>query len=527
MTNKPRIAIIGGGYSGMAAAVRVVERGGLPVVFEFAKTLGGRARRIEYQDRLLDNGQHILSGAYRELLRLMNVVGISARVYDRVPLRLSMPPRFLMRAPLLPAPMHVAFALLTAKGLRWSERFAAVRMMRAIEKKQFIVSSDITVDALLLCHQQPQNLIDYLWQPLTISALNTPTATASAQIFVNVLRDALAGAREASDLLLPKVDLTALFPDPAAEWVIGHGGEVRLGTKVTGLIATPESVVVQLDGHDETFDAAILAVGPHQRAAFDGFIKVVNPRSFSGKNASNDTPVLAIEQGKSSLSPVRPEPAEGLVNDSNVPLRPSTDSGLTGDLFATPSPQPPQLPQLHDSQTPQHSFEPITTIYFGFETASSLPEAMFGQANGIAQWFFDRRQLSEDKQASELVVAAVISASGAHDALDQETLATKILAELRVHQPALPDPTWQKVIREKFATFACTPDAPRPTARTNEANVFLAGDDVINPQRLYPATIEGAVRNGVQAADLALDHCLQRTSLSSAQLIETTTPPLA
>ncbi len=433
--NKANIAVIGGGYSGMAAAVRIVEGGGVPTVFESARVLGGRARRIEYLGRTLDNGQHILSGAYSELLRLMNVIGLSANVVQRVPLRLSMPPDFLLRAPMLPAPWHMAVALLTAKGLTFSDRLRAIGMMQALKKSQFMVPAWQTVGELLAQHRQSQHVIHNLWQPLTVSALNTPITRASAQVFANVLCDALAGPREASDLLLPQVDLTALFPAPAADWVVKNGGQVVLGQRVDALTFNPQHVTLQVGGSTQNFDAAVLAVGPHQRAEFGS--------------------VLAA--------------------DGSPPLR----------------------------------YEPITTIYFGFASRVSLPLAMLGQAHGLCHWFFDRRQLSATPDAPELVVAAVISASGPHDELETDALAAHALAELRQHLPTLPAPSWQKVVREKFATFACTPDAPRPSSRTASPRIFLASDDVANPRRNYPATLEGTVRNGIAAADAAMQAVTQ------------------
>lgn len=427
-TGVPRIAIVGGGWSGMAAAVEVALAGGVPTVFEAARILGGRARRIEYQDRVLDNGQHILSGAYRETLRLMDTVGVPAQSMQRVPLRLSMPPDFLLRAPLLPGPLHTAWALLAARGLSLGDRLAAVRLMQSLKRSNFVLAHDVTVDALLRTHRQTPNLIKHLWRPLTVSALNTPTETASAQVFANVLRDALAGPREASDLLLPLVDLTALFPDPAATWLQNKGHTVRRGASVTAIEANDTHVTLSHTGGTETFDAVIVAAGPHQRRAL--------------------LPATIVTE----------------------------------------------------------EFEPITTIYMGFPaSAPALPEAMLGQAEGLVQWFFDRRALAaRPAPGAELVIAGVISASGPHDALENEALVAATLKELRRHADYAGPPIWHKVIREKFATFSCRPESVRPATRTDHARIFLAGDDIANPDALYPATLEGAVRNGIAAATLAM-----------------------
>src|SRR5450759_2359812 len=112
----PKVAVISGGYAGMAAAVTLSERGIACHVFEAGKVLGGRARRLTYRGLTLDNGQHILLGAYRELLQLMHQVGAPEGALARHPLTLDLHPDFTLRAPRLPAPLHLAFALLTARG---------------------------------------------------------------------------------------------------------------------------------------------------------------------------------------------------------------------------------------------------------------------------------------------------------------------------------------------------------------------------------------------------------------------------
>jgi len=203
----------------MSAAVELASQGIPVTVFEAAKTLGGRARRVETDGVAVDNGLHILIGAYRETLRIIEKVSIPGQPSKllRMPLQLRLEPGFRMRAARLPAPLHVAVALAFAHGLPVTEKFAAVRFMHAQKSAGFQCESGLTVDALLKRFRQPSNLVNCLWAPLCISALNTSTEQADAQIFLNVLQDSLAGPRCASDLLLPKTDFSALFPDPAAD----------------------------------------------------------------------------------------------------------------------------------------------------------------------------------------------------------------------------------------------------------------------------------------------------------------------
>jgi hydroxysqualene dehydroxylase len=421
--NSPSVAVIGGGYAGIAAAVKLTELGVTAVVFEAAKILGGRARKVEYRDTTLDNGQHILSGAYSELLRMMSLVGVPDSAFQRVPLRLDINENFSLHAPNLPAPFHLAWALLAAKGLYWHERFAAIRLIQALKKSRFNVDRNQTVADLLAVHQQPQNLIDFLWQPLTVSALNTPIEAASAQVLANVLRDTLAANRAASDLILPKADLTALFPEPAAQWLAKHGSSVRLASKIGSVTASSKGFDIANDAESMSFQSVILAVGPHQLSTME-----------------------------------------------------------------LPIPAPPPM-----------QYEPIYTVYLQYPPHVKLRLPMIGCTHKLTQWFFDRGQLSQ----IDGLIAAVISASGTHEALDHAALAMRVHAELEEIAGPLPPFIWHKVVAEKFATFACTPAAQntlRPSTITNIEGLYLAGDYVACD---YPGTLEAAVRNGVAAAELS------------------------
>jgi len=256
-----RVAIVGAGYAGMAAAVTFAAEGVPVTVFESGPLPGGRARRIRIsshgQDHELDNGQHILAGAYSELFRLMRSVGVASEALLRVPLELrSADGAFHFRSLWFPPPLGLLAGLLLAKGIPFSERVGAVRFMRSLKKTGFRLAGDVTVAQLLEEHRQRGRVGKLLWEPLCVSALNTPADQASASVFLAALRDTLAGEREASDLLLPRRDLSQLFPEPAIEFVRRHGGEVWLRSTVS-------------DVHElkQGFDAVIVAVGPHQLKA--------------------------------------------------------------------------------------------------------------------------------------------------------------------------------------------------------------------------------------------------------------------
>jgi hydroxysqualene dehydroxylase len=268
-TGVANVAVIGGGYAGMAAAVTLAEQRVPVAVFEAAKTLGGRARRVEHRDLPLDNGLHILVGAYGETLRLMRLVGADpGRLLMRLPLTWRIHERFMLRAAGLPAPLHLLAGLLAARGAPLRERLSAARFMQKMRRRGFALRQDTSVASLLEEHGQGGRMASLLWRPLCVSALNTPAERASAQVFLNVLRDGLAAGRAASDLLLPRADLSRLFPEPAGEYVAARGGSVLTGQRVTAIDGNEGGFVVRSTGGEHAFSHVVCALPPYHAGAF-------------------------------------------------------------------------------------------------------------------------------------------------------------------------------------------------------------------------------------------------------------------
>lgn len=259
----PRIAIIGGGYAGMAAAATLAASK-LPVtVFESARQLGGRARGVHHNGTQLDNGQHILLGCYHHMLALIELVGGKLESdFQRLPLQLTLHNRFELKAPRLPAPLHLLAGFLFASGLSYAARLRAARFMLHMRRIKFKLPHDISALELLHAHGQDDELVQLLWEPICISALNTPLQKASAQVLLNVLRDSLNGSRADSDMLLPRMDFSALFPDRAAVYVENHGGKILLSSGVEAIVAHgDEFELITADGA-QRFDHVVCAASP-------------------------------------------------------------------------------------------------------------------------------------------------------------------------------------------------------------------------------------------------------------------------
>lgn len=233
--------MIGAGWAGLACAVEATRAGHHVTLFDAARTAGGRARRIEGDaagapsDPQLDNGQHILVGAYRETLALMRAVGVDPQTaLLRLPLSLRRPDGSGLAVPAgWPAPLDLLAGIAAARGWTWRDKMSLLRRAWAWRRAGFRCADDATVADL--CRGLAPRAMDELIDPLCVSALNTPSAWASGRVFLTVLRDALFGEPGGADLLLPRVDLGALLPDAALAWLAGRGATLRLGTRVAAV----------------------------------------------------------------------------------------------------------------------------------------------------------------------------------------------------------------------------------------------------------------------------------------------------
>jgi squalene-associated FAD-dependent desaturase len=259
---KPRrVAVVGAGWAGIAAAVHARKAGCEVEVFEMAPQAGGRARTVPVAGHALDNGQHILIGAYQATLALMRELGADpATLLRRMPLSLQYPDgQGLLLRQGAPVPAFVR-AVLGRRGWRWGDKLALLAAAARWAAMRFRCPQGTSVAEL--CRGLPANVQRDLIEPLCVAALNTPAAQASAAVFLRVLRDALFSGPGSSDLLLPCAPLGRLLPQPAAAWFERHGVRLHLGARANEL--RPEAAAWRLDGG--LFDAVVLACSAAEAA---------------------------------------------------------------------------------------------------------------------------------------------------------------------------------------------------------------------------------------------------------------------
>lgn len=314
-----RIAVIGGGWAGLAAAVEAVSLGAAVTLFEMAPTLGGRARSLEGSEPALDNGQHILIGAYTASLALMRRVGADPEAdLLRMPLRLRYPDRDTLTLPGGPPTLAFLRGVLGCAAWSWPDRMRFLMASSGWTMRGFRCDPALTVAEL--CARLPRAVRDDLIDPLCVAALNTPASQASAQVFLRVLKDALFSGPGSADLLLPRRGLSALLPTPARDWLLARGAQLRT-QRVQRLDASGRGWLV--DG--EPADAVVVACSSVEAARLT---RDLAPRWSAIAGAFEFQPIVTVylESAGSAL----PAPMVALRESATEPAQFAFDLGQLG-----------------------------------------------------------------------------------------------------------------------------------------------------------------------------------------------------
>ena len=258
-----QLTIVGAGWAGLAAAVAATQAGWHVELFEAANIAGGRARSLQqsFAGKPLDNGQHVLIGAYRDTLALMRTVGLNpTALLQRLPLDLRYADGQGLSLPDWPTPLNLLGGIGRAKGWTMKDKASLIQAAWGWQRAQFECMPTWTVAQLCHASELSPRVTTQLIEPLCISALNTSIEEASATVFLRVLRDALLGGAGHSDLLVPRVDLGALLPDACLQWLSAHGADIHLSTRVSA------TRIEELQ-HTQSPDQAVLLACPPWEAA--------------------------------------------------------------------------------------------------------------------------------------------------------------------------------------------------------------------------------------------------------------------
>jgi hydroxysqualene dehydroxylase len=447
--NTPDVAVIGAGFAGLSAAAALADAGRTVLVLEARPQLGGRA--TAFRDRetgeLVDNGQHVLFGCYRETLAFLRRIGAEANVRMQPTLEVVyldlLGRRSVLRCPPLPSPLHLLAAVLDWDAMPWSDRLSVLRLARPLRaaRRQLRQTGSVTVEPRrstvsewLKAQRQGPKLRQWLWEPLAVAALNQPSEQASASAFVRVLAEMFGPDPTAASLVLPTKPLHLCYAEPARRFIEERGGRVM--TNALSRIVTHNGRVEAVDVRGERIEVrrAIAAV-----------------------------PWFSL---RSLFSPV----------------------------------VPPALADIVASAAAMVSM-PIVTVNLWYDK-QVLREPFVGLPGREMHWVFEKRlAFGEDASHLSLVSSGATALVGAGN----EEIAARAAAEVA---NALPEARAARllratVVREKRATFSLAPGQPhRPRTQTPIPGLLLAGDWIDTG---LPGTIESAVVSGRLAAQAMLN----------------------
>ena len=433
--------IVGGGVAGLSAAVALTTRGKRVLLVERRQHLGGRTYsfRDDTTADIVDNGQHLMMGCYRQTLAYLRQIGSDGLVTLQPRLHIpfadvSNGQRSLLRSGFLPAPLHVLTGLLRLTSLPLKDRVALVRvgieLLWTAPWKEYALS-EMTVDHWLTGLGQSEIARKHLWDVIAIGSLNDNPGVVAALPFFRVLRAAFFGKRSNASLLIPTAGLSEILVDPARRYIEGHGGDVVTGMAADAVSISGRTVKgVQLSSGEEVSAPAVIVAAPHYAAA-------------------------------------------DILHDKDMT-------------------QP--LSQLETA--------PIITVNLWFDR-EVMTEPMIALLNGRMQWVFNRSSMVGSASSGQYLSCIISGARYHVEREKSELIAQAIedltpvlpkIAEARLVHTL--------VIKEVRATFSPRPgtDALRPGTSTAYPGLFLAGDWT---KTGLPATIEGAIVSGNNASEAA------------------------
>jgi squalene-associated FAD-dependent desaturase len=421
----PVVHVVGAGLAGLAAAVRLVQRGQPVTLYEAAQQAGGRCRSFfdRTLGRMIDNGNHLLVSGNQGVLAYLDAIGAADGLIGPEDatfpfLDLATGERWVVRPNRGRVPFWVLLPSRRVPGTRLGAYLATWRLARAGERQT--VADCLHTDDLLWRR---------FWSPLATAVLNTPPETGSARLLWAALRESFAHGAAGCRPLIARVSLAASLVDPALIFLRQHGVEIAFGQRLRA-IGLEHRGATSLD-----FGQRRVELGP------------------------GDQVILALPPGQAAAL----------------------------------------LPEL---RAPQESHA-IVNGHFRLPRPVRLPgdSVLLGLIGGTAEWLFVRDEL----------VSLTVSAADALAEEPSETIAARLWADTAaaLGLPAQRQPP-VRIVKERRATFAQTPEqvAMRAPVATRWCNLFLAGDWT---ETRLPATIEGAIRSGNAAADLAVKQTETKT----------------
>ena len=434
-TRRKKSALIaGGGVAGLAAAILLDEQGYEVTLIEKKPILGGRT--FSFTDSrtgaTIDNGQHLMIGAYRETLTLLEKIGAKSRVAMKiptvVPLDFGEGRRGSFTVSDLRPPLGLLAAVLQFPHFSWAEKFQILKLglvLKKIQSGKIPRPKSVTAREWLVQNGQCENLIQKFWSILVLATINDAVDVVCADLLVEVmLRSYFAGPQDGF-LVFPRTGLSDVLVEPVQRYLEMRGQSVMVGTglKEVRILDNKVQGFVLGDGTVKNADLYVCALPPHR-------LVNVLPKAF-------------VEARK--------------------------------DL----------------SDLENFSFSPIVSINLFFDQ-DHMPQDFVGSSTAAVHWFFNRNRITGHPAPTTHIIGVV---SGAYKFLDKskEELVALARQDLEILYPGFKVARLVHALVniERQATVSFTPQSLcfRPKQKILD-NFLVIGDWTDTG---LPATIESAV----------------------------------
>lgn len=294
VTASGRVAVLGGGVAGLAAAVALHQAGRRVTLIEARNRLGGRATSFTdpATGERIDNCQHVVLGCCTNLIDLYRRLGVADRIewHERMHFVSAEGHVDVLRASLLAAPLHLTPSLLRFRAYSLAEKFALARAMKAIASADRRSMAHLTFREWLAQHDQSDRLIRRFWDVVIVSACNLACDRVSAEPALQVFQEGFLAHRAAWRLGVPRCPLVDLY-DGAAKFI----DDLRLSTRVVRLEGESriERAVLD-DGRALEADAFVLALPFEQVAGVVGEAMMQRDARLAQPGALAQSPILGV-----------------------------------------------------------------------------------------------------------------------------------------------------------------------------------------------------------------------------------------
>lgn len=442
---KTKIAIIGGGLAGISAAVELCEHSAPFYMFEQTGRLGGRASSFldAESGECLDNGQHLISGAYHCFFNLLEKLGTNKHFLRQDSLKVpflekkllnqneSEINKYLLNSSILKGKSGKVLGLLNMKSLSLKSKLNIIQLFIKLQKKSFIVQNISIID-FLKEQKQSEEAIKYFWEPLVLATLNASISLSSALLLARVLRLSFFSDSKSSALLFPKIGLSEYYNN-LKDLAIKNNSKLFLNERIVS-VKKKENAFELISKNGSRFEA-------------DCLIAALPPQAL-----------LKILPNEISENPFFDE-------------------------------------------MKSYKYSAILSVYFW--TEKEIFQDMFSALiNSKFHWIFNRNAFLDRKSK---YFSYTLTTSYAENLinLSKKEISNLVNEELRHFFQMKEEPLFTKIIKERRATLQITPDieAKRYDNQTPISGFYLAGDWTATA---LPATIESAAQSGRRAAKLFL-----------------------